>query len=1188
MTTSTFRVLENGQSQEETMNNKPIHPLQNDIDKIAYDATMLQDTASNPHKNIWVNASAGTGKTKVLTDRVLRLLLPKQGQDDGVEPGHILCLTFTKAGANEMITRIMGILSQWSSCDESHLRKELRILLKQEASMHQIDRARRLFAIVIDMPNGLNITTIHGFCQSLLGQFSMEAGISPSFTVMEDDETSALIKTVKDTLIADIIADPNTDIGQCFYRLAQMKNSDQIGTLLMNMVAKRNILHNAITHHGSFDAFKNNLYQSLELGDAKSISDIISSFYNDDHIKRSDLLFLADLFKQGTPNQAAKAETIYTFCGTPEGTRMDNYHDFRNFFMTSENKLRATPKFLKDDRAIDIFKSQGEKIMQCDNAINNFKIYNHTIDLLTIAIPFLDQFENAKRAIQKLDYEDLILKTLSLLKSSMRQWILYKLNFAIHHIMVDESQDTNPHQWDIIQCLYDDFTSGETAQEDISKTIFVVGDSKQSIFSFQGANAEIYDQVKNKMVDRFSQTTMTFDIIPMNTSFRSTQAILDFVDQTFALDSMKTSLVKDASLYKNHTAFRMGQAGQIDLWPLYKSPDNTTSSKVWPLPLTVEDNLNAQSTLARRIALSIKDMIENDTIIAKNRSINAGDIMVLVRRRNQFVDHLIRELKTCGVPVSGADRLKIFDHIAVQDIMAMMQFVMSPHDDLNLACLLKSPFIGWNDYILESLSFHRDGTLWDALKNNSEHQSIVQYLAQFIQSTPKFSAFQTIHMILDRITPIGELSGWQSMTQRLGQDCLDPIYELLNLASDFDRKNTYDGIQNFVHHFINSQKQIKREMDNADNVVRIMTVHASKGLQAPIVILPDTTSVPQSSLKSDDGLCWVDDYMGIWSPNADTKNDILRDYQSRQNQGALDEYYRLLYVALTRAEDRLIICGSLTQKQSQCAPESWYGVCHRAITHMDHTDQTWHDDSDYNTTENHSHLIFKTDQIAPIKDAQTYDYDDNTMTPLPIWAKDIIGDMTSSLSLEKKPALIRPSQMDDDLPVLSPLLHKDTEHRFRRGNLTHDLLQHLPSIDHQDRAEFGHNYLKNQAQDLDNSIHNSILDEVLNIINSDQFAPFFAKDSMAEVSLSGTIKNKNGVEQFVNGQIDRLAIYDGTVWIVDYKSNRPSPRDVADIPQQYHRQLSIYKSLIEQIYPNHPVRCALLWTDGPHMMEVAV
>lgn len=1144
-------------------------------------ASKMQAIASNPTMNVWVNASAGTGKTKVLTERVLRLLLPIEGQNDGTDPENILCVTFTKAGANEMITRLMGILSKWAVCPDPDLVAHLEILLGYSPSIKQKDKARKLFAMVIDLPNGLNITTIHALCQSILGRFTIEAGLPPNFSVMEDGESQAALRNARDGLVKDILEEAQAHpLYDDFTWLARIKNSDQIHKILNAVLSDRKKLGEFFDNNPDYS---HTLRIKLQLDEGETEASFKDSVMNNS-LPEADMKHLAKAFEHGSPTNRNDAIKIYDILN---GDRAYYYEAYKVLFLTGEGEIKKDSKAVSvgarkyDPNCVEIFLQEAERLYQAENRLNTLRMHSATVSVLNMAQEIIHRYQSLKIYQRKVDYDDLIHKTLELLSGNKKDWVLFKLDYSIDHILVDEAQDTSPDQWAILQALWSDFFSGETVKSEkgIERTVFVVGDNKQSIFSFQGANLETFNGVHDILMTHVKQAQKKWEDVPMNTSFRSTSAVLDFVDQVFDKEELRRSLTQIPDNYKSHLAHRQGHAGMVELWPLYKAPQ-ADPLPAWSLPITIREAHDANQALANRIAAKISLWLTEKVILkSKGRPIAAGDIMILVRRRNSFVDYLIRALKTHNVPVSGADRLVIANHIAVQDILSALQFALLPDDDLILATLLKSPFIGWNDADIENYAYNRDCTLWNSIKNN-DSTSAQNWLSELIASISGQNAFTAISNLLNHKAACGLKSGWQSLISRLGEDCIGPLEELLAMAQSYDASNAGAGLQGFVHFMQTNKADIKRELDNADNKVRIMTVHASKGLQAPIVFIPDTTSLPKPT-NSDDGFIWTPEKMPLWSPSSQSDNFLLKQLKTASRDETLDEYYRLFYVALTRAEDRLIICGTLNNRDKNIPEGTWYQCAMTALGDLDHQVAEWPDDTEYQAFNAECpHLIFETQQTATQK-PHIEERMMKTNQPLPIWVTQALG------AEHHPPRILKPSIDETEMTsVRSPLLPIDDSYRFRRGLLTHSLLQYLPDVAVDNREIAGRNYLKKQAPDITQTIQDSILHESLSILNSTDFAAFFGEGSMAEVPVTGTIARSDGKFDIISGQIDRLLITDDTIWIVDFKSNRPPPRDPDDIPIQYRKQLWAYKTLIQDIYPDHIIRCALLWTDGPFMTEL--
>jgi ATP-dependent helicase/nuclease subunit A len=604
------------------------------------------------------------------------------------------------------------------------------------------------------------------------------------------------------------------------------------------------------------------------------------------------------------------------------------------------------------------------------------------------------------------------------------------------------------------------------------------------------------------------------------------------------------------------------------------------------LPVTIIDNFNAKNALAKRIASTIRGWIDNEEpLVAQGRPINAGDIMILVRSRNSLVDHLISALKSENVPVSGVDRMVISDQIAVQDIVAALSFAMMPDDDLNLASLLKSPFIGWDDAKIEPYAHGRGQTpLWTTIKNGNETQTI-EWLRQLIETISTQSVFDAMTHILVTQTPNDSKTGWQAITSRLGLEAIDAVEELLSMAQNYDLNHSDLAIQGFLHYIGSDKRDLKRELESGGDMVRIMTVHASKGLQSPIVIMPDTTSLPRASGNSDDGFLWTRESIPLWIKSGDDKNTLYQSLQDQLRADDLDEYNRLLYVAMTRAEDRLIVCGHMNNRENSINDQSWYETVKAGLASLPDTQTTfepWSHDDNYMIGDKAENIVFETEQIVTPSNKKSSENIEFKAARLPNWA-------TAMMKAEHHPPkTMMPSKMDDhDIPVRSPLTAKDDKHRFKRGLLTHSLLQYLPNINDNERKKAAYIYLEKQAPDLEKTVREDIITECLNILNTPEFAPFFAEGSMAEIPVTGMVTDpKTGKIDIISGEIDRMVITDDTVWIIDYKSNRPPPKNIKNVQKQYIKQLYSYKTLVKKMYPNHKIRTALLWTDGPYMMEI--
>ncbi|HEY8190637.1 MAG TPA: 3'-5' exonuclease, partial [Micavibrio sp.] len=724
-------------------------------------------------------------------------------------------------------------------------------------------------------------------------------------------------------------------------------------------------------------------------------------------------------------------------------------------------------------------------------------------------------------------------------------------------------------QWDIIHALCAPFFEGSGVRDEIDRTIFAVGDEKQSIFGFQRAAPEKFRQAEQLYKVKADAAQKRFESIPMTMSFRSAASILALTDKVFdVLEPWKAMGLPDGARVR-HSSFREGQAGRVELWPLVETakPENP---EPWTLPLAVEDSENAEALLAQRIAVFIKKWIEDGEILeSHDRPIAPGDIMILVRFRGTLVDHIVRALKSLKIPLSGVDRMRLADQIAVQDILAAASFALLPEDDLTLACLLKSPLVGLSEEQLYDVAIDRDGkSLWAAAKIHLP-APIAGWLSGLIAMAGTIHPYEFFSRILHTPCPADpQGSGLRAMIKRLGEDSTDPLEEFLNAALQYETDHT-PSLQQFLHWQAEGNSDIKREMENAGDKVRIMTVHGSKGLQSPIVILPDTVHAGGSIARTGpaERIIWRDGDM-LWSPREEDDCLIYADLLAGRKARLAEEYNRLLYVALTRAADRLYIAGCVKGSRSKPADECWYKKVERAFEAF--------------KTAPAEGFVFEegpleTDSAAPtwqrISNPQQSDPDRKKN---PEREQDIVPACEDWSWMDRDPPQeenpprpFMPSRPSDPDPAMrSPLDAVLDPSRFRRGNVTHKLLQFLPGLPPAQWEQAAIRFVA--AQDLDAAVKAGIVAETLAILTHPDFAAIFGPGSMAEVPVTGLVGRN-----LISGQIDRLLITEAEIVIVDYKTNRPPPADPRHIPSAYRAQLKAYRDTLEAIYPGRPIRTFL-------------
>ncbi|MBR4105842.1 MAG: double-strand break repair helicase AddA [Alphaproteobacteria bacterium] len=1092
-------------------------------------ASSQQKKASNPHQSVWVEASAGTGKTKVLSDRVLRLLL------EGANPSRILCLTYTKAAASEMNNRIIDRLAKWAVMDEQKLIQELQNL---PSNPKLVAQARRLFALLLDTPGGIKIQTIHSFCQEILKRFPLEAKVSPYFEVMDERETAETLNQIK----LDILNNIPPSVAQALSYLTSSCSEYTFPKIMSSITDNCNMLENYFSSFDNFDAAIDNISHSLKLPKEISSSFVQEQFWND--LPHDELKTIIQALYAGTNNTKEIAIQLSNAINTKD------FASYRAIFLTKDDTPKQKLLVKKSQELFpqspQLFETECQRLQHCINKLHSINLRDSTVAVLTLAREILSRYQQHKFARAKMDYNDLISKTKSLLSSpQVAEWVLYKLDGGIDHILIDEAQDTSPEQWTIVQALSREFFAG-LGNKPLS-SIFVVGDRKQSIYSFQGADITEFSRIH----DYFTQISPDFQTVNMEVSFRSTSAILDMVNSVFTKSAAAQGVVStDQTIH--HIPSRIGESGHVELWDVTYPISDKTGDDIWLPPVERINAQSASSLLAQRIAELIKHKVTSCELKADGTPLQYSDFLILIQRRNSFAEEMVRACKNADVAIAGIDKINLNEQIAILDLMAAAKFAVLPIDDLNLCCLLKSPIFGLDDDDLLILCAKRGkNSVWQQLLSNPKYQTtslVLQKLYNFAPSTRPFEFFDYI---------LNNLQGRRKFIARLGTECEDALDEFINLTLSFEQE-AIPSLQNFVAWMQSDDIEVKRNLEQNDlNAVRLMTVHGSKGLQAPVVILPDT--IRFKTIKQEAG--WMQNgNLLVYPLGKEFYDDKCSELQAIAQTKTTEEYNRLLYVALTRAGEQLYICGYSNKNKPN--ENSWYELCKQSLSKLASPDNNG------NIVYHHSSEIPVSKSSAPSMTSFS--------TTMPQW---INQDAPLESNLARP---LTPSHMED-MPqsVLSPLLQENNSRLYARGNLIHKLLQFLPSQNVSNRAEVARTYLSSQADDFSPSEQNKILNEVLNLVDSPRFSPLFGPNSLAEVALMGEVDGR-----IISGQIDRLVITTDKVMIVDYKTNRPAAKSLEQVPSGYLKQLHAYKKLAAQIYPDKKIETYILWTNTAQMMEI--
>ena len=1099
------------------------------------DATEQQVRASDPRKSTWLSANAGSGKTRVLTDRVARLLF------DAVDPQNILCLTYTKAAASEMQNRLFQRLGAWAMMSAAKLTEQLRTLgVEDDLSNDDLKRARTLFARAIETPGGLRIQTIHSFCAGLLRRFPLEAGVSPQFSEMED-RTAVLLRN-------EVVDKISEELPLIVQGLARHMSGDDLDPLLKAIAAKKR----AFAVRPDINA----LYDLFGVPSGLTIETLLSNTLTD--LDRKNLGAFITLCETGSTTDlktAAKLRLIPR-TGALNAQHLEQLEDVFVFGPKTKHplcaKIGTVPTKPLQKKAPELVEEIDDLMVRLQEARPlrlGLAAIARTQALYAFATEFVHRYEAAKLARGLLDFDDLIDRARGLLNDpTVAQWVLFRLDGGIDHILVDEAQDTSPSQWSVIESLAQEFSAGQGALPDRRRTIFVVGDKKQSIYSFQGADPEGFDRMRDHFEQALGNVQERLEKLDLQYSFRSASAVLRTVDTTF-VDDLLDGLGPDAP---EHFAFRETLPGRVDLWPPLEKIKEDEAPSDWTAPVDAIGTRHEKVRLAEAIAAEIKRMIETETIHAQpvpngpmqRRPITAGDVLILVQRRSDLFAEIIRACKQAGLDVAGADRLRVGAELAVKDIEALLKFLALPEDDLSLAAALRSPIFGWSEKALFDLAQPRGRAfLWQALREAEGHDDTKAVLFDLLARADFMRPYDLINRILTRH------DGRRRLLARLGPEAEDGIDALLSQALGYERSNI-PGLTGFLEWLGEDDLEIKRQADGSSGKIRVMTVHGAKGLEAPIVFLPDSgkrqNTVKDPLLPSGD--------MVMWAGNVGSMPQVMTDAREDRKAANERERRRLLYVAMTRAQSWLVVCAA---GDTGSGGESWHAMVQDgmaragAVAHefgvgpgLRVSNDDWDAGNTVQQTNDAPVQVSMPAHLGPIGD--------RIDRSKPLLPSDLGGDK------------VLPGEADYDVD-LDPK---------ERGTLVHRLLEHLPRAAPQDRARLGAQLAPHNPE---------LVADALALIDAPHLADIFGSDALTEVDVTAKI---HAPAVRLHGAIDRLIIEGDRILAVDYKTNRVVPNRPEDTPEGLLRQMGAYHAMLTEIWPGRTIDVAILWTAEARLMPM--
>ncbi len=1124
---------------------------------IPADVLRLQSEVSNPDVSAFVAANAGSGKTHVLAQRVVNLML------DGVRPEKILCLTFTKAAAANMAKRVFDTLAHWTTLDDAALDQALR---DRSDSVPQAARrvvARQLFARALETPGGLKVQTIHAFCTQLLHQFPFEANVAARFSVLDDAEQTQLLEQLTLAVLLDGAGHPESALGQALAN-AMIAAADQtFRDLIRETIRQRDTIMASVESAGGLEAAIAGLSRPLGIDPSNTRQSIDAAFFTDAIIAPAEWPTIAAALAKGSKADGEQARRFAALASLGAAARIDMYEEI---FCTTEHAPRKVivTKAITDPALLERLAAEQERVCALFKRRRAVACRDRSAALLTITYEVLTRYRKEKERQGLLDYDDLIDKTLELLRDAGAAWVHYKLDFGIDHLLIDEAQDTSSKQWQIVRLLTAEFFAGAGARPG-KRTIFAVGDEKQSIYSFQNAAPKEFADMRRCLERAHRASGLQFLPRELKHSFRSGESVLGAVDEVFGPEAIAASVCCDAGGFPPHIALPDAPPGSVEIWEP-EQPDDRAAIEGWDAPFDRVSETNPRVKLAQRIARTVRHLVDGGEPVGfKRRTARYGDLLILVRQRGSLFEAIIRALKNENVEVAGADRLALTEHIAVMDLMALGDALLLAEDDLALATVLRSPLFGFSEEELFALAHARGRrSLRTTLARRAPEQQEFAAAAARLDRLALAARWQTPFAFFAEILATG---GRRRILGRLGAEASDALDEFLNLALEYERRQT-PSLQGFLAWLREARAEVKRDMEIARDEVRVMTVHGAKGLEAPIVILADTMTSPTGPptprlLKLANGAL-------IWAGRKEADGPALAAARQAALAEAEDEYRRLLYVAMTRAADRLIVCGAdgIRQRPKGC----WYDLVRDALAPLLVQDEEF------------GEKVWRY-RKAPGRGVQKPPaaVGDRSTPPrvLPFW-------LSAPAASDTPPAapLLPSAAFDAQSHRRFAASALDRQKALRRGRLVHRLMQSLPDITPASRRQAAERYLaKNAVAAFSADEQQDIVGKLLAIFEDENFAALFGPGSRPEVAIVGRVRRPGATPVLVSGQIDRLIVSTDAILIADYKTDRVVPVRVEEVGR-YATQLALYRAIVSQLYPQRPVRAALVYTEEPRLFEL--
>ncbi|HUD87486.1 MAG TPA: double-strand break repair helicase AddA, partial [Xanthobacteraceae bacterium] len=973
--------------------------------------------------------------------------------------------------------------------------------------------------------------------------------------VLDEAEQTQLQERLTLAVLLEGAATPDSPLSRALTSAMTAAADQTFRDVVREAIGMRDKVQHWVMSAGSAEAAIANLSKTLGVDPADDVETVEAEMLDGSVIVQSEWSSLAKILAQGSKSDCEQADCFKSLAELGGSEQVETYLDI---FCTATRAPRKSivTKTITDTAMVDRLRAEQERLCKLVERRRAVVCRDRSAAILTVTNEVLTRYAAEKERRGLLDYDDLIDKTLELLTSVDAAWVHYKLDLGIDHVLVDEAQDTSSKQWEIVRRLTAEFTAGAGARA-VNRTIFAVGDEKQSIYSFQDAAPKEFAEMLRYFRTAHEDSGQKFVVSKFEHSFRSGENVLGAVDEVFKRKEIALSVSSDTDGFPPHIALPGTPPGTVEIWEPEK-PDERREIEGWDAPFDTVSETSPRVKLARRIARTVRRLVDD-------RAARYGDILVLVRQRGELFEAIIRALKNQSVEVAGADRLMLTEHIAVMDLIALADALLLPQDDLALATVLRSPLFDFTDDDLFAVAWNRHSSLRAALQRNAAQDPIFAEAAARLDALADAARRETPFAFFAELLGAGGIRG--RFLARLGAEANDALDEFLNLALDYERRET-PSLQGFVAWLREARAEVKRDMEIARNEVRVMTVHGAKGLEAPVVILADTMTPPAGPRPP--RLLQLADGAVIWAGRKDDDVPAVAAARAGALAGAEDEYRRLLYVAMTRAADRLIVCGAdgMKTRPKGC----WYDLIRAALDALLVAEG-----------ENEEKVLRyrkQAESVAERAASPTADVKPERRE-LPAWLRQLAPAGTPL------PAPLSPSSaFDEEIGhTFARGSAADRQKALERGRLVHRLMQSLPDIPAERRHPAAERYLAGAAASFTAAEQSDIATQVLAILDDQSFAQIFAPGSRAEVPIVGRISRPGGDPILVAGQVDRLAVSDAAVLIADYKTDRVPPRSLDEV-EPYVAQLALYRAVLSRIYPDKTVRAALLFTEGPQFMEV--